>query len=263
MLLQLKRDHTVKDLTQKLNNLPMCPPEDKLTALNTNGSAGGNNNGLPQSLIGDMTGLISKAKEGLAKSKSKGDVTRSPSYDPELKKQLSPEPKKSENELHWEELVRNMARPLNLCDLDFTDLTADDEKDVLAPRGLGGNIPPPPPPLGMPAAPPPSMMRSNVIPPPMFPPVAPSGLFNMSGKSQVDSSQSTATSTIQKSKKTVKLFWKEVREDLIPVSVGQTIWDELPTANVDTEKLEHLFESRAKDIMTKVSDEVDCNQQID
>lgn len=44
-----------------------------------------------------------------------------------------------------------------------------------------------------------------------------------------------------------------MREDLIPVSVGKTIWDELPGANIDTEKLEHLFESRAKDLMTKVN----------
>ena len=44
-----------------------------------------------------------------------------------------------------------------------------------------------------------------------------------------------------------------MREDLIPVVVGKTIWDELPAANVDTQKLEHLFESRAKDLMTKAS----------
>lgn len=50
----------------------------------------------------------------------------------------------------------------------------------------------------------------------------------------------------------VKLFWKEVREDLIPTTVDRTIWDELPAANVDTSKLEHLFESRAKDMLTKV-----------
>lgn len=59
LLLQLKRDHTVKDLTQKLNNLPMSPQEEK-----------------PPNRIGDMTGLISKAKEGLAKSKSKGELSR-------------------------------------------------------------------------------------------------------------------------------------------------------------------------------------------
>lgn len=58
-MLQIKRDHTVKDLTQKLSNLPINLQEDKA-----------------QNRIGDMTGLISKAKEGLAKSKSKGDISR-------------------------------------------------------------------------------------------------------------------------------------------------------------------------------------------
>lgn len=50
----------------------------------------------------------------------------------------------------------------------------------------------------------------------------------------------------------MKLFWKEVREDLIPPVVAKTIWDELPQTVIDTQKLEHLFESRAKDMMTKV-----------
>lgn len=39
---------------------------------------------------------------------------------------------------------------------------------------------------------------------------------------------------------------------MIPSTIDRTIWDELPTANVDTAKLEHLFESRAKDMLTKV-----------
>lgn len=39
---------------------------------------------------------------------------------------------------------------------------------------------------------------------------------------------------------------------MIPATIQRTIWDELPEANVDTQKLEHLFESRAKDLMTKV-----------
>lgn len=43
-----------------------------------------------------------------------------------------------------------------------------------------------------------------------------------------------------------------MREDLIPAAVGKTIWDELPTSTIDTQKLEHLFESRAKDMMSKV-----------
>lgn len=46
---------------------------------------------------------------------------------------------------------------------------------------------------------------------------------------------------------------------MIPQVVGKTIWDELPNANVDTQKLEHLFESRAKDLMTKVRNSLGMN----
>jgi len=59
---------------------------------------------------------------------------------------------------------------------------------------------------------------------------------------------------VKKTKKTVKLFWKEVRDDpIILAKLQQTgmIWDELKPVSVDTQKLEHLFESRAKDIITK------------
>lgn len=202
---------------------------------------------------------------------------RSPSKDQEIRK---PEPKKSENELHWEELVKNMVRPLTLCDLDFTDLHSDDDKDDLMPRGLGGlSVPPPPPPIG--------------IPPPMKP--MPNIMESISNVRQMNGSKSILTAppmmsaatapppaptvlSIKKNKKTVryfdiyclsplvmklithslfiydqvKLFWKEIREDLIPPSVGKTIWDEIPMATIDTQKLEHLFESRAKDTISKV-----------
>lgn len=151
-----------------------------------------------------------------------------------------------------------MARPLRLCDLDFTDLSQDDEKDVLAPRGLGGSIPPPPPPFGggpgMGPPPPfgggPGMGPPpiNFLPPPpsnFAPPPSPFNFMN-------NQSKMLNGDTLKKTKKTVKLFWKEVREDMIPVAVGPTIWDDLPKSDVDTQKLEHLFESRAKDLMTKV-----------
>lgn len=59
--MQLKRDHTVKDLTQRLTNLPMSPTQEHPAN---------------RAIVGDMSGLISKAKEGLAKSKSKGEISR-------------------------------------------------------------------------------------------------------------------------------------------------------------------------------------------
>uniref|UniRef100_A0AAG5D4R0 GBD/FH3 domain-containing protein n=1 Tax=Anopheles atroparvus TaxID=41427 RepID=A0AAG5D4R0_ANOAO len=242
LILQLKKDHTVKDLTQKLSCLPLSPQEEK-----------------PQSRIGDMTGLISKAKEGLAKSKSNKDISRSPSVDNDIKKLANGDPKKSENELHWEEIVKNMTRKLSLCDLDFTDLTSDDDKDLLAPRGFGGAVPPPPPPSGMMMnggmPPPPSMMRpppTNLVP-------LPGLMANGNGTTQQNSADPAA---IKKNKKTVKLFWKEVRDDMIPALVQRTIWDELPEAVVDTQKLEHLFESRAKDLMTKKQQELNKNKEI-
>ncbi|XP_034110665.1 FH1/FH2 domain-containing protein 3 isoform X3 [Drosophila albomicans] len=249
MLLQLKRDHTVKDLTRKLSNLPTSPTQEP-------GNRG--------AICGDMSGLISKAKEGLAKSKSKSEISRSSSVDQELKK---PEPKKSENELHWEELVRNMTRPLNLCDLDFTDLHSDDDKDVLAPRGLGAGIPPPPPPLGGGMVMPPPMMPPSLAPPPMFNyggygAGSLTNSVNSSLNGSVNGELANGNNTIKKNKKTVKLFWKEVREDMIPQVVGKTIWDELPNANVDTQKLEHLFESRAKDLMTKKQQELNKSKEI-
>jgi hypothetical protein len=54
-----------------------------------------------------------------------------------------------------------------------------------------------------------------------------------------------------KRKKTMKLFWKEVREDrslLAKLTKKKTIWDEIKQVQIDTQKLEYLFESKAKDL---------------
>jgi len=58
ILQQLSRENTVKDLTQKLanQNIVLSPSDEKVSRL------------------GDMSGLISKAMEGLTKSKSKSDL---------------------------------------------------------------------------------------------------------------------------------------------------------------------------------------------
>lgn len=207
------------------------------------------------SRIGDMSGLISKAKEGLAKSKSKADVLKSPTGDniPKIT-----EIKKSENELHWEELVSKMTRPLALCDLDFTDLNSEDEVDVLSPVSVTNGVPPPPPPMA-----PPSMGGRAPPPPPPGVRLPPPPLFGVNLKTQRSSpngdsagSPKSPVLSNKKSKKTVKLFWKEVRDDPIILSrldKNKMIWDELSPVLVDTQKLEHLFESRAKDLITKVS----------
>lgn len=209
-----------------------------------------------------MSGLISKAKEGLAKSKSKADVLKSPTGDNLPKLQ---ETKKSENELHWEELVKKLKKPLALCDLDFTDLNSEDEIDVLGSVNVSNGIPPPPPPMAPPSgdarAPPPPPLGAR-LPPPL--PQGPPPPFGVSLKTsrppaaaEINNTPKNPPSlTVKKNKKTVKLFWKEVRDDpniLARLDKHKMIWDELLPVAVDTQKLEHLFESRAKDLITKVS----------
>ncbi|KAJ8934915.1 hypothetical protein NQ314_013105 [Rhamnusium bicolor] len=224
VLLQLKRENTVKDLTQKLANQNILHSPSEESKVNR---------------IGDMSGLISKAKEGLAKSKSKADV---------LKK----------NEMRWEELATNLNRSLNLCDMDFTDLASEDEVDILAPAAVTNGIPPPPPPLrDMGGAPPPPPLANRMAPPAPCPPIFGVNL-------QRSNRASETKIPIKKNKKTVKLFWKEVRDDPISQVKLKTgfIWDELAPVTVDTQKLEHLFESRAKDLITKKQQEMNKNKEI-
>ncbi|XP_044746881.1 FH1/FH2 domain-containing protein 3 [Coccinella septempunctata] len=241
LLMQLKRENTVKDLTQKLasQNILHSPTEE--SKINR---------------IGDMSGLISKAKEGLAKSKSKVDVVKSPTAENVPKFEV----KKSENELRWEELVANMKRSLNLCDMDFTDLGSEDEVDILAPTQVSNGIPPPPPPLlkEHPVAPPPPPLSNRLGAPPMAPnppPVFSTNLQKPKNETKIP---------IKKNKKTVKLFWKEVRDDVSSSTKLKSghIWDELSPVSVDTQKLEHLFESRAKDLLTKKQQEMNKNKEI-
>ncbi|KAL1116963.1 hypothetical protein AAG570_004291, partial [Ranatra chinensis] len=212
------REGSVKDLTQKLATTLNSPGDD---------------NKLINGPFGDMKGIIFKAKEGLAKSQSRGEVMNNKEIRP-------PEVKKTETELHWEELVASCRRELCLCDLDFRELASDDDIDVMAP-GLGGSqgIPPPPPPAP----------TTGPQPPPL-------------GKQ----AGGTVTPPAKKTKKTVKLFWKEVRDDPIVVTKmnsGRLLWDELNPVQIDTQKLEHLFESRAKDLITKQKQqEMNKNKEI-
>ncbi|XP_042868398.1 uncharacterized protein LOC122250818 isoform X2 [Penaeus japonicus] len=212
---------------------------------------------------GDISDRINKIKDGLSKSHSKGEIKDSPIPVPEP-------PKKSENDIQWELLMKHLNRPLQLCDLDFSDLTAQDDQvtvEVNKPGGPppppppGGTIPagpppppppggppPPPPPVGGPPPPPPAPGKRPGPPPPPSapqdgdaPPPPPPPQNGVDGQ-QEDSSKP------HKTKKTIKLFWKEVRDPRIPEA---TIWDKMEDIPVDTQKLEHLFESRAKDLIAK------------
>lgn len=200
--------------------------------------------------LGDLSGIISKAKEELTKSKSRHDLRNLSEQNAALSPTGKVESKKSENELHWESLLETLDRPLQICDLDFTDLQQEEDSDPLNPSvrvNSFGPPPPPPPPNGVPpppmaGLPPPPPPSKAALPPPIYFGVH---LHHNGGE--------TASNTVVKQKKTVKLFWREIREDQLSLIKGPTLWDELHPVAIDTKNLEHLFESRSKDLLTKVS----------
>ena len=209
--------------------------------------------------FGDLSGIISKAKEELTKSKSRHDLRNlSDQQQNGASGPVKPaELKKSENELHWESLLETLDRPLQICDLDFTDLHDEEDSDPLNPVRTNnfGPPPPPPPPSGLP---PPMPMAPPPMPPMMgklnHPASSIFGVQLHSNKSAAAAESALPTAAnFKKSKKTVKLFWREIREDQFSLVKGPTLWDELKPVAVDTQKLEHLFESRSKDLIAKAS----------
>ncbi|XP_069960230.1 serine-rich adhesin for platelets-like isoform X4 [Cherax quadricarinatus] len=201
---------------------------------------------LQEKMINSSSGQVSEGdKQGC-----KGDINERIT---KIKEVLSP--KKSENDIQWELLIKHLNRPLTLCDLDFTDLTSDDDRLITETQTPGVPPPPPPPPVGVPlppGAPPPPPPPSGVPPAPGMPPAPPAP---PAPPSSVEDSQSQESSQlkIKKTKKTIKLFWKEVRED--PRIHNTTVWDKIEHIPIDTQKLEHLFESRAKDLIAKKQQE--------
>nr|XP_043908873.1 FH1/FH2 domain-containing protein 3 isoform X6 [Solea senegalensis] len=161
-----------------------------------------------------------------------------------------PPPPKKESDTIWDQLLAS-PRELRIGDINFTDLTEDDDKDILdavSMVGCGdlppppppppcfpplpprlGNCPPPPPLIGIMRPPPPPCFSSSIpVPPPPEPP-----LFN-------------------KKKKTIRLFWSEVRATDSQYRdykrSEDSLWAKLEPVKVDTAKLEHLFESKSKEM---------------
>jgi hypothetical protein len=202
--------------------------------------------------LGDLSGIISKAKEELTKSKSRHDL-RNLEQNTALSPTGKAESKKSENELHWESLLETLDRPLQICDLDFTDLHLEEDSDPLNPsvRVNAFGPPPPPPPPNLNGVPPPPMPGLMPPPPPPSKSALPPPVF-FGVQLHHNGTEPTSSNTLMKQKKTVKLFWREIREDQLSLIKGPTLWDELHPVAVDTKNLEHLFESRSKDLITKV-----------
>ncbi|XP_069765662.1 FH1/FH2 domain-containing protein 3 isoform X6 [Narcine bancroftii] len=169
---------------------------------------------------------------------------------------VTAQPKK-ESDYIWDQLLAN-PRELKIKDIDFTDLEEEDDVDVLDLDNLLGSgdsiLPPPPPPpsfMGLPPPPPPLLLH---CPPPLpvpgmsVPPPPPTGLHQLVGSLH----SSRGEPMFIKKKKTIRLFWNEIRtldwQFKNHKRCKEPLWTLLEPVKVDVSKLEHLFESKSKEL---------------
>ncbi|XP_022122334.1 uncharacterized protein LOC110998154 isoform X2 [Pieris rapae] len=227
----LNREHSIKDLAQRLTSPIQHVQEEKPL------------------LVSDMAGIVSKAKEELARSQTK-EIVKTPTKEKCQKAMEFNLEIVSEKELNWDEVRKACRhRDFQLCDLDFSDLREDSDDETKSVVIKIQNGPPPPPP---------NMPPSFEGPPP--PPVY--GLNEIKPQNLNESD----TSTLKKNKKTLKLFWREIHETPAPtMKEDHFIWDDLPKVEIDTAMWEHLFETRPNDInfMEKIQAEPKENLILD
>uniref|UniRef100_A0A670JLJ0 Formin homology 2 domain containing 3 n=2 Tax=Podarcis muralis TaxID=64176 RepID=A0A670JLJ0_PODMU len=162
---------------------------------------------------------------------------------------------KKESDYIWDQLMAN-PRELKIKDMDFTDLRDEDDVDILdVEMGPGDSLAPPPPPppsfLGLPPPPPPLFYGCPPPPPPSGNLLAPPSLFGIPqglGSPPLPRGQPAFI----KKKKTIRLFWNEVRPFEWQCKNNKRckgfLWSKLEPIKVDTSKLEHLFESKSKEL---------------
>ena len=205
---------------------------------------------------GEFEGLVNKAKSNLMKQPS--DDKPDPAAEEEARKQEELRKKQEEErrrqeeeaarkaaeeaallkELEWERMIV-LKRKLIVNDFNFTELEDDEDEflnsassaaDETDAHPHGGvpvfGIPPPPPPMPGGAPPPPPPPGGAAPPPPPPGPKAPS-----------------LNDSLPK-KKLVRLFWQEVKNSPLINGVNKTIWGSIDTVDIDTKKLEHLFENK-------------------
>ncbi|XP_053183415.1 FH1/FH2 domain-containing protein 3 [Scomber japonicus] len=177
-------------------------------------------------------------------------------------------PPKKESDYIWDQLMAT-PRELRIKEMDFTDLRDEDDMDILdidSMMGSGDLLPPPPPPpcnaplppppplFGCPP-PPPLLGKMMPPPPPFMAPIPPPSPQLSRGEAPL----------FQKKKKTIRLFWNEVR----PVDwqckshkfCKESLWSKLEPIKVDTSKLEQLFESKSKELPVTKKAAVDGKRQ--
>ncbi|XP_076826881.1 FH1/FH2 domain-containing protein 3 isoform X2 [Brachyhypopomus gauderio] len=190
---------------------------------------------------------------------------------PQEKPLPDPAPPKKESDHIWEQLMA-VPRELRIKELDFTDLKEEDDADILDTGDVGGTVdhtaPPPPPPC-IPHLPPPPPLFGCPPPPPipgvMIPPPPPS-VASVS-PSHVSSLQHGRGEPplFQKKRKTIRLFWSEVRPTDWQYGsqkhCKESLWSKLDPVKVDTAKLEHLFEIKSKELLVTKKTAADGKRQ--
>ncbi|XP_024122844.1 FH1/FH2 domain-containing protein 3 isoform X4 [Oryzias melastigma] len=177
-------------------------------------------------------------------------------------------PTKKESDQIWDQLTA-VPRELRIKEMDFTDLKEEDDIDILDMENIMKSpdvvpplshlpcspaLPPPPPLFGCPP-PPPIPGKMMPPPPPFMAPLPPPSPHLSRGDAPL----------FQKKKKTIRLFWNEVR----PVNwqckshkfCKESLWSKLEPIKVDTSKLEQLFESKSKELPVTKKAAVDGKRQ--
>ncbi|TKS81937.1 FH1/FH2 domain-containing protein 3 [Collichthys lucidus] len=177
-------------------------------------------------------------------------------------------PPKKESDYIWDQLMAS-PRELRIKEMDFTDLRDEDDLDILDMDNVMGTsdmIPPPPPPPCSSALPPPPPLFGCPPPPPllgkMMPPPPPFMAPMPPPSPQLSRGE---VPLFQKKKKTIRLFWNEVR----PVDwqckshkfCKESLWSKLEPIKLDTSKMEQLFETKSKELPVTKKAAVDGKRQ--
>nr|XP_046254740.1 FH1/FH2 domain-containing protein 3 isoform X4 [Scatophagus argus] len=177
-------------------------------------------------------------------------------------------PPKKESDYIWDQLMAT-PKELRIKEMDFTDLREEDDLDILdmdSVMGSGELTPPPPPPPCSTALPPPPPLFGCPPPPPMLgkmmPPPPPFMAPIPPPSPQLNRGE---VPLFQKKKKTIRLFWNEVR----PVDwqcknhkfFKESLWSKLEPIKLDTSKMEQLFESKSKELPVTKKAAVDGKRQ--
>uniref|UniRef100_A0A8B9J5P1 Formin homology 2 domain containing 3b n=1 Tax=Astyanax mexicanus TaxID=7994 RepID=A0A8B9J5P1_ASTMX len=214
--------------------------------------------------FGDIVKGLTSTHEGEHNGKEK-QVPPKPTTLP------TPAPPKKESDHIWDQLMAT-PRELRIKEMDFTDLGDEDDVDILEAGNMMGsdqlpppppppcilNLPPPPPLLGCPPPPPvPGMMMAPPLPPSVSP-MSPSNL----GSPQHNRGEPPL---FQKKRKTIRLFWNEVRPTDWQYSsrslCKESLWSKLDPVKLDTSKLEHLFETKSKELAVTKKTAADGKRQ--